>query len=404
MNRLIRKQFGRHKFSSISKLAIVAFIISLAASLIDTIWAVYMDSFIHSEVWVGFISAALTLISLMSSFVFIPFIEKSNKSKLFANSLLLFASFYFLFALNKTFIFFIVLAVLITLIYNLRVTSIGILIKDNSSEKQLSKNEGLVYTFLNLAWVIGPLIAALLLVKFNSALGNNMIFILSAVLILIGFLFFKISKIKDSNITKKPHTKLKENFIAFFKDKNRVLAYVIGGGVSLWWTLIYLFIPLHMIRSGISESYIGFFFFAIAFPLLISTYKFSKMAGEYGFKKFFIFGFFILSLVAFASFFIINIYIMLLLLVIGSFGIAMIEATSEAYFFDILTGNKEEKGSRFYGPYSTTIDVNHFIGRISSSILLIFRPFKFIFLSDSYHSWATLKTSSIEVTPSNALR
>ena len=169
MNRLIRKQFGRHKFSSISKLAIVAFIISLAASLIDTIWAVYMDSFIHSEVWVGFISAALTLISLMSSFVFIPFIEKSNKSKLFANSLLLFASFYFLFALNKTFIFFIILAVLITLIYNLRVTSIGILIKDNSSEKQLSKNEGLVYTFLNLAWVIGPLIAALLLTKFNSA-------------------------------------------------------------------------------------------------------------------------------------------------------------------------------------------------------------------------------------------
>ena len=41
---------------------------------------------------------------------------------------------------------------------------------------------------------------------------------------------------------------------------------------------------------------------------------------------------------------------------------------------------KGKEALRFYGPYNTTIDVNNFIVKIAASILLIFLPFKFIFL------------------------
>ena len=66
------------------------------------------------------------------------------------------------------------------------------------------------------------------------------------------------------------------------------------------------------------------------------------------------------------------------LIALASFGMAMLEPTTEAYFFDLLKKKGDE--SRFYGPYNTTIDVNHFIGKISASLLLLFLPFNYLFL------------------------
>ena len=163
----------------------------------------------------------------------------------------------------------------------------------------------------------------------------------------------------------------------FFKDKNRVLAYFVGGGVNLWWALIYLFIPLYIIENQLHTIWIGYFLFAVAIPLVLFEIPFSKLAAKKGFKKIFCLGFAIAGICSLCCFFISNIYLILIVLVAGSFGMAMLEPTTEAYFFD-LTKDKDEQ--RFYGPYNTTIDTNQFIGKILASILLIFLPFKYIFL------------------------
>lgn len=76
--------------------------------------------------------------------------------------------------------------------------------------------------------------------------------------------------------------------------------------------------------------------------------------------------------------FLANIYAILVVLIVASIGVAMVEPVGEAYFFDILQTKKEEL--RFYSPYTTTVDVSHFIGRISATIVLFFLPFKFLFL------------------------
>ena len=56
---------------------------------------------------------------------------------------------------------------------------------------------------------------------------------------------------------------------------------------------------------------------------------------------------------------------------------AMLEPTTEAYFFDIL---KSSDRNRFYGPYETSLDVGGFVAKMCASTLLIFLPFKFLFL------------------------
>ena len=274
MGILIRKHFNQHRFTGIGKLAIISLIVALSASIIDTIWAVYLYSFVKNASIVGFISAALTLVSFISYFFFIPLIERSSKSKLFSRSLLLFAAAYIIFSFTIHFYLILLLAVAITSLYTIRITSWGLIIKDESPNKQLAVNEGLIYTFLNIAWFIGPLIAALMLAKFGDDLGTDFIFIFSAFLIFLAFLIFKFSKIKDIHIKKRTDKKIIKNFINFFKSKTRVSAYILSGGVSLWWTLIYLFIPLYIIKKGLPESYVGYFLFAVAFPLIISMYKF----------------------------------------------------------------------------------------------------------------------------------
>ncbi len=139
-----------------------------------------------------------------------------------------------------------------------------------------------------------------------------------------------------------------------------------------------MFVPLRMIHSGLNEAWISGFLFFAAVPLILSEYYFSKRAGKHGFKKIFKRGYLLTSLVAFACFlFASNIYLVMGLVVLASVGMAMLEPTTEAYFFDILKGNEEY---RFYAPYNTAVDFGGFTGRFLASIVLLVLPFEFIFV------------------------
>lgn len=372
MSFVLRRQGGM-VITKMAKLAVVLFVLSIAFSFTDTIWAVYLDSFVHNISIVGFISAFLTLVSFASFFFITTLIEKSSKTKLFSLSLFLFFISYLLFAINTNFYFVVLIAVVVTVLHTLRITSFGILVKEDSGKRQLSRNEGLMYTFMNFAWLIGPLIAGIISEKY----GVSLIFVLSAVFILASLLFFRISKIKDPGIKEREHPNVLRNFKDFFKDKDRRLAYILGGGVNFWWSLIYIFIPVFIIENGLHIKWVGYFLFAVAIPLIVFSYYFSKLAGKVGFRKIFRIGFLIPCLIAILCFFVGNIYLVLLALAFASIGLSMLEATTESYFFDVL---KRKEELRFYGPYNTTIDVNHFVSRLFPSLLLLFFPFKFIFL------------------------
>jgi MFS family permease len=373
MGILIHKQGGVPTLTKIARLSTIMLIIALSAAFIDTIWAIYMDSFIDNMSIIGFISAALTAISFFSFFFIIPLVEKSNKSKLYSITLLMYVITYILFAINSKFYLFILLAFILTILTTLRITTFGLIVKDKSNQKQLSRNEGLVYTFMNVGWVLGPLIAGFIADKF----GINRVFLLSATFMFMAFVLFRISNIKDSHVKKKVDLNLLKNFLAFFKDKQRVLAYIIAGGGNFWWILIYLFMPLYILKQGLGDLWIGYFLFAVALPLVLSEYKISKFVGKVGFQKMFKIGFLILAIAAIACFFVNNIYAIMIILVLASIGPAILEPNTEAYFFDI-TPDKDE--SRFYGPFNTSIDVNQFVAKIVSAVVLLFLPFKYIFL------------------------
>lgn len=373
MSILLRKHHGEAYLTRMGKLGIISLISSFSSALVITIWAIYMDSFLKSVSAVGFFSAFLTFIGITSYFILIPFVETTGKSKIFSTSLVVFGIGYIVFALTKSFWFFFIVSVIITIFGTLRLTSFGLIIRDSSSKKSLSKNEGIRFTFINLSYIIGPIIAGYVSEKF----GISIIFLLAALFLFISLILIKTEKIVDNTKQRRSHKNIIKNSIEFFTDKKRLLAYFIGGGVSFWWILIYLFIPLYMIRNGLSKVWVGYFLFLIPIPLIFLEYYFSKIAQKHGVKTLFKLGFLIPALISLVAYFISDIFILLTLLILASVGMAMLEPTTETYFFNISTKKDEQ---RFYGPYNTRIEVAGLIGKFLPALILLYFPLKSIFL------------------------
>lgn len=354
-------------------IAFIGILTGLSASFIDTIWALYIESFVHSAFLVGLLTSLITAITFISYFFVIPLVEKKDKVRLYSLSLAVFFLSYILFAFKSDLVLFIIVLIPLGFFSALRVTSFGLLIKDSSNRKNLAKNEGLLYSLENIAWVLGPLIAGYIL----NAYDFGLVFFISALILLLVFFVINLSKIKDTEIKEKIDGNVMKNFFDFFKKKDRVFAYFLSGGVSFWWSLIYIFIPVYIVENGFSELLVGYFLFAIPIPLVFLEFYFSSLASKKGFKKILRVGYFITGIFALGCFFVTNIYSILGLLVLASFGMAMLESTTEAYFFDIL-GKKQHL--RFYGPFNTADSLNSFIARILASFVLFFLPFRFLFI------------------------
>ncbi len=375
MGIIVQKPRGVVGLTKVAKFSIVVFIISFAAAMVDTVWALYLDGFFHNPSYVGFFSGFLTLVSFVSSFALVPFIAKHNKSRLYLIALMVYFMSYLFFSFNTSLILLVISGIVLTICYSMRLAVFGMLMRDVAANKRMNQNVGIIYSFLNVAWVLGPLVAGYVLA--TSKIGN--VFALAALFIFAALLLFKFSRINDANINRSVDGHVIRNFLEFFKDKKRVISYLISGGVSFWWVLIYIYVPLMIERSGIGVKWIGYFLFAVAIPLILTEYFFSGLASKKGHKNIIFTGYTILWISALASFFFFDdLRIVLGILVLASFGGAMIEPVSESYFFTILKDKKEE--TRYLGPYNTTFDLNLFLGKVIPATLLLFLSYRSIFL------------------------
>lgn len=368
-----RKNTGLFVSRNIFVLAFVNLFSALAIASVSSIWAVYINSFVNSNWITGMISAGLTFVSFVSYFLFIPLVQKSKKSALFVYSLILLCITYLLFYFNQNFVIFLILACFITIVYTIRVSVFGIIVRDKSKRGELSENEGFIYTFLNLGWVIGPFIGGYI----ASFFGANYVFLLAFLVCFAALMTFAFSKVKDNSQSKKVDDGFFLNFAEFFKNKKRLSAYLFRGGTFIWWTLIYIFMPLYIIENGLGEIWVGYFLFAVAVPLIVSEYIFSKIAKHYGYRKIFMTGFSIAFIFAIAAFFSGNVYLDMFFLILAAFGIAMLEPTTEAYFLEV---SSRKDINRFYGPFNTSVDVMQFTGKILAALMLFFLPFEYLFL------------------------
>jgi len=358
------------------ELPFVALLLATSAAVISTIWSLYINSFVNNMPLVGIIDGFLTIIMIFSLLFLTPVIERYPESKIFMFCIFWTLISYILLYFTNSFFVFLVVAALLMITKALRVESFGILIRDSTRISKIGKTEGLKYSFSNIGWVIGPLLGGLIAAKF----GIKPIFLVSALfLIFVLFILIKF-KIKDTNhYTKNPATlrgSLK-NVKDFFSNKKFIKIYSIAGGMSFYWSILYIYLPLFIVDKGLPVSWVGLFLFGISLPLIFLEYPVGKIADKTGFKIFFVLGYGILALFSLIAFFAQSIYSLILILVIGSIGAAFLEGNRESHFFKTIKKSEEEK---FYGPYMTTTAVFYSLGGFVGAAVISILPRNYIFL------------------------
>jgi DHA1 family multidrug resistance protein-like MFS transporter len=313
------------------------------------------------------------VIEVLAYLFLIPIIEKTNKAKMLILSLVFFAVSYFLLSVYSNVYVVIALGAFIALFSSLRVTLVGLVVRDNTEDDKVSRNEGIIYALLNSAWFVGPLIAGYLAERY----GFQSVFFLAAVFILISIFVFNFFKIKDDRRTKEIDHHIFKIILGFFKNRERALTYILTLSVTFWWSFIYIYMPIYIINQGFGELLLGIFLAAVSVPLIFCDYITGRIANKRGFKKLFFVGFISLGILAISCFFISNIYVVCGLLILASVSVSMIEPTSEAYFLDII---EEDERDKYYSIYTTSVNIGSLIGSLPAAALLLFLPFNSLFL------------------------
>lgn len=368
--------FHRHhrQIKTTTELGIIRLILSVGISAISSIWVLYLSNLGFSNSMIGFISGFVVFISFISSFFTTVILEKFTDYKSYILSLIMFIFAYIFMGITKNFYVFIFFAIVIAVANVLRIDSFDILFRDESRDTDLNGNEGMLYSLVNLGWLLGPFTAG----YFLSLYGMSSVFFVSSFFIFMSLILFLMLNIKkvikkrksfDSNIIL--------NVKEFFSNFNLVLPFLMSCGGYVWWSFVFIYVPMIMIDKGLSYETVAGFLGIVMVPLVLMEYGVGKLSEKYGFRKFYNFGFFLLTFLIFIAFFVENIYFTLALILAGSFAIACVEPLQDTYFFRQVKKVDEEK---FYPIFATSEHVGGILGKVLIAVFLLFFSLEYIYL------------------------
>ncbi len=367
---------GKKILTNIDGLAFVSFLGATGLSVVDTIWALYIFQFVQSDILVGLLSAFLSAVSLASFVLLIPFLQKHRFTRLYVSMLFLYAVVYGIFAYTQSFAVFVVVSTLLAILYVLRVDSFGMIVRYCGPMTQIGKSESLIYAVANAGWLVGPLVAAFVAEQY----GYDLIFLLGAFFHLMAIVTFLLLRVRCRQ--PKPRRTTDGNFVKnlkeYFTNKELVKNYVLSGSPTLWWGFVYIYMPLYIVEQGLGLRWVALFLFAVIVPLIIVEYFSGAIADKHGYRMMFVLGHLSLVLLLVSAFFVQNIYVILLLVVLGSISVAFVEPTTEAHFFLVAPQRRTEK---YYSIYNTTIDTFSGLGKLIVAGSLFLLPFRFAFLT-----------------------
>jgi len=368
----------RHRALSRSrKLIFVSFFFAIAFAIVEGVTSLYLNSFGLSESFIGYLSGSLTILSLIVAFSLTPFLERFRLTSMFIFSICVAIIGYTLLGFFYSLYFFIFIMILISTSGVIRITCLDILFRDNTSNRSLNQNGGLFYALLNLGWVVGMVISSILLLYIQV----QSVFFFTGLFYLIGLTLFIMIHLKNIHkVRKKFDNNPLHNILRYFRNRKLLLPYAMVMGIMSWWSLVYVFVPLFMIRNRLSEPLIGVFFALATIPLIAFEYQVGKISSRKGFRFFFVWGFIGLALVSLALFFVNNIFIQLAILIGGSIFAAFLEPIQDTFFYKQVGRSDEEV---FYPIYGTATHIGAFVGKFSIATVLLTLPDNYAYLASA---------------------
>ncbi len=267
----------------------------------DTFFSVYLESIVNNIFWVSMIAALIPLVRMIFAISIGELDDHSNiRSIIFLGKWVYFiASIFFFFAgITQSVLLLVIACVLTAFAGAALLTSYQSFIRKYASKQNRSIVFGLYFSSINLAYVVGALIAAVLI----QYIALPYLFLFIAVFSAISFF----TDTKLPNLSKKKIKEFlgKESFLHNFfreifslapikksfitlKNANKKL-YNALGFEFLFNVLSYIgfiFIPIIAVKSNLSLSEIAIIFAIMRFPYVISFFTW-EFADKYNKRKF----------------------------------------------------------------------------------------------------------------------
>lgn len=379
----------RYAFSPVlqkpsSKLMFVTFIVSIGLAIFNTVYSLFLENLLDNPSKVGLITALLTLV-VFFSYIFLTqlFSKYPTKKVWMCCTLLTVAVLVLLFFFNNIY-WFIVLCCLYFMTTTVQWENTAVLLRGTTTLENIQRTEEHFYGFNNIGWMVGPFIASIII--FNLNIKYN--FLIAGAAFFISYLFFIIFKIdssKHDSDFKATHNKQLDlrstvffNIKTYFLNKENIRLFVLRGGLYIYWSVIYIFMPLIILQSSLPTYVVGVFLGSVMIPLILFELFINKRFVNLNIKSFFIIGYSIIALFSILAFvFSYNMHLSLFFMILTGIGAAFIEPTTEAYFFKL---TKSVDVPLYYGVYKTSESVFNIIARLSLSLVLVYFTLNFVYL------------------------
>lgn len=321
-----------------------------------------------SDSQIGIFTGVISILIAILSLYLPPLLERFNQRKLLINSAFFAGISFVLFSFTDA-----VALSLLSLAFGqiaLHVTNsaLSVLFKDSTrSVEEFTLDTGLLGSFTNLGWFIGPLLGGLTLTVF----GFKGVFILTGSLIILGGFYVLLFPFKT--LVKKRaqlDTSINANLKFYIANPQLRIAYLQKLGIDVWWGFIWTFMPIFMLKAGYGVAIIGLFIALTQLPLFLFEFKTVGFVAKYGFKRIFTVSYISLALISFMSFLLFTTYlpIVLGLILLGSLALSFLEPISDLFFFSRISITDEEKA---YPTYITSSPIGSMLAKIIPGLALL---------------------------------
>jgi MFS family permease len=254
--------------------------------------------------------------------------------------------------------------------------SIDIFIEHFGDPKTIGKTRGLYLTIISLAWMVSPLITALLIGSGDGYLAIYAIAFFVTALTTIG-LSLSVRKFRDKSYRKTPFL---ETYRYLKTNKHMLAITLINFILQFFFVWMVVYTPIYLIEHlGFTWDQIGVVFTIMLAPFVIFGLPVGILIDKYHVKKrtLLAIGFVIMSISTLSIAYISTTSVALWALVLFTtrVGASIVEATSEIYFFT----HVREEDAYLLGVFRDMTPVAYMVAPLLGSLVFIFLPFKSLF-------------------------
>ena len=260
-----------------------------------------------------------------------------------------------------------------TLIY----LCLDIFVEHFGNPLKIGKNHSLYLMITNLAYMLSPLITALLITKDGGYTAIYIVAFIATVIMAIGMIF-SVRDFADKVYKKTPFI---ETYRYLKTNKHMLSITVINFILQFFYAWMVVYMPIYLYEHiGFGWDKIGIIFTIMLVPFVIFGLPIGRLIDKYHIKKriILLIGFLIISASTFSIFFIRtnDIALWALVLFMTRTGATLIETTSEIYFFTHI----KEEDANLLGVFRDMNPVAYIIAPLIATLVFIFLPFNYLFI------------------------